>query len=101
MAGIYLELGGKKVVAWSLEWPGWCRIRASEEAALQALIDYEERYRVIAQRAGLEFEPGDLEVTARLPGDANTAWGIPSVLAPAEAEPMGVETTQRNVALLH
>ena len=41
MTDIYVELGGKKAIAWSLEWPGWCRIRASEEAAVQALIDYE------------------------------------------------------------
>ncbi len=100
MADIYLELGGKKVVSWSLEWPGWCRIRASEEAAMQALIDYEGRYRVVAQRAGLEFAPGDLTVKARLPGDANTAWGVPSVTAPVEAEPLGAVTAQRNVALL-
>ena len=100
MADIYLELGGKKVIAWSLEWPGWCRIRTSEEAAIQALIDTEGRYRVIAQRAGLEFAPGDLEVIERLSGDANTAWGSPSVSAPAEAGPIAAVTTQRNVALL-
>ena len=43
MTDIYLELGGKKAIAWSLEWPGWCRIRPNEEAAVQALIDYEDR----------------------------------------------------------
>ncbi len=52
MTDIYIELGGKKAIAWSLEWPGWCRIRTGEEAALQALIDTEARYRLIAQRAG-------------------------------------------------
>ena len=31
MTDIYVELGGKKAIAWSLEWPGWCRIRASED----------------------------------------------------------------------
>lgn len=100
MADIYLELGGKKVIAWSLEWPGWCRIRTSEEAAIQALIDTEGRYRLIAKRAGLEFAPGDLKAIARLPGDAKTAWGVPSVLAPAEAGPIAAGTTQRNLALL-
>ena len=52
MTAIYVELGGKKAIAWSLEWPGWCRIRTSEEAAVQALIETEARYRLIAQRAG-------------------------------------------------
>jgi hypothetical protein len=97
---IYLELGGKKFIAWSLDWPGWCRIRSSEDAAMQALVDTEPRYRLIAQRAGLDFSPGDLVVVERLSGNANTAWGVPSVLAPIEAEPLDSLTRERNVALL-
>ncbi len=100
MTEIYMELGGKKAIAWSLEWPGWCCIRKSEEEAVQALIDTDARYRLIAQRAGLEFAPGDLVVVERLPGDANTAWGVPSVLATAETRPIDAVTAQRNVALL-
>jgi hypothetical protein len=100
MTDIYVELGGKKAIAWSLEWPGWCRIRASEEAAVQALVDTEARYELIARRAGLSFVPGDLVVVERLPGDANTAWGIPSVLASAETRPIDATTAQRNVALM-
>ena len=100
MTDIYVELGGKKAIAWSLEWPGWCRIRTSEAAAVQALIDAEARYRLIAQRAGLSFAPDDLVVIERLPGDANTAWGVPSVLAPAETRPIDASTAQRHVALL-
>jgi len=101
MTDIYVELGSKKAIAWSLEWPGWCRIRTSEAAAVQALVDTQGRYRLIAQRAGLEFAPGDLVVVERLAGDANTAWGIPSVLASAETRPIDTLTAQRHVALLH
>ena len=100
MTDIYVELGGKKAIAWSLEWPGWCRIRTREEEAVQALIDYEARYWRIAQRAGLSFAPDDLVVVERLPGDANTAWGVPSVLASAETRPIDAATAQRNVLLL-
>lgn len=100
MTDIYIELGGKKAIAWSLEWPGWCRIRTSEAAAVQALIETETRYRLIAQRAGLSFAPGDLVVVERLPGDANTVWGVPSVLAPVETRPIDVTIAQRHVALL-
>ena len=100
MTDIYVESGGKKAIAWSLEWPGWCRIRASEEAAVQALIDAEARYRLIAQQAGYDFAPGDLVVVERLPGDANTAWGVPSVLASVETGPMDAANAQRNGALL-
>ncbi len=100
MTDIYIELAGKKAIAWSLEWPGWCRIRASEEAAVQALMETEARYRLIAQRAGLDFAPGALMVVERLAGDGLTAWGAPSVLAPAETRPLDASTARRNVALL-
>lgn len=100
MTDIYLELGKKKAVAWSLEWPGWCRIRKNEQEVIQALIDYEPRYRVIAQRAGLEFEPGELVVVERLQGDSNTDWGMPAVLAAAETRPMDAATAQRNIAII-
>jgi hypothetical protein len=100
MTDIFIELGGKKAIAWSLEWPGWCRIRTSEEAAVQALIETEARYRIIAQRAGLSFAPGALVVVERLAGDANMAWGVPSVLASAETRPLDATTAQCNVALL-
>lgn len=100
MTDIYVELGGKKAIAWSLEWPGWCRIRTSEETALQALIETEPRYQLIAQRAELEFVPGDLVVVEHLSGNANTAWGVPSVLAPIETSPIDVLAAQRYVALL-
>ena len=100
MTDIYIELGGKKAIAWSLEWPGWCRIRSNEEAAVQALIDYEARYGLIAQRAGQDFAPGELVVVERLQGDGKTAWGVPSVLAAAETRPIDATTAQRNVAIL-
>ncbi len=100
MTDIYIEVGGKKAIAWSLEWPGWCRIRANEEEAIKALIDYEDRYRLIAQRARLDFAPGNLVVAERLEGNSNTAWGVPAVMAPAESRPMDVATAQRNVAIL-
>ena len=67
---------------------------------MQALIDYESRYRLIAQRAGLDFAPGDLVVVERLQGNANTAWGVPSVMASAESRAIDAATAQRYVALL-
>ena len=67
---------------------------------MQALIDYEARYRLIAQRARQDFAPGNLVVVERLQGDANTAWGVPSVLASAETSPIDATTAERHVALL-
>ncbi len=100
MTDIYIELAGRKAIAWSLEWPGWCRIRKSEEEAVQALIETEARYRIIAQRARLDFAPDDLVIIERVPGDSNTAWGVPSVLVVADTRPIDALTASRNVALL-
>jgi hypothetical protein len=75
-------------------------MRSNEPAALQAMSETEDRYRLIAQRAGLDFAPGTLTVVERLAGDTSTAWGIPSVTAPAEQEPLDAASAQRYVALL-
>ena len=72
----------------------------SEEAAVQAFSDAEDRYRLIAQRTVQCFAPGNLVVVDRLPGDANTAWGLPSVMVSTEARPIDAVTAHCNVALL-
>jgi hypothetical protein len=100
MTNIYLELGKKKVCACSLEWPGWCRFGKTEVEAQQALIDSAPRYRVIAQRAGLDFEPGDLIIIEKVPGNATTDFGAPSIIATADTKPIDAAMAQRGVALL-
>ncbi|GAA2295349.1 hypothetical protein GCM10010149_49530 [Nonomuraea roseoviolacea subsp. roseoviolacea] len=100
MTRVYLELGSKKVFACSLEWPGWCRVTKGEEAALDLLMDYVPRYRVIAERAGLAFEPGDPVVAERVPGDATTDFGAPSTMPELDLEPLDAEEARRQVALL-
>ncbi|MEV0143660.1 MULTISPECIES: hypothetical protein [unclassified Nonomuraea] len=100
MTRVYLELGPKKVFACSLEWPGWCRVAKGEEAALDLLMDYAPRYRVIAGRAGLAFEPGEPVVAARVPGDTTTDFGAPSAMPDLDREPLGAEEAARQVALL-
>ncbi len=96
---IYLEVGQKKVAAYALEWPGWCRLARGRKEAVQALLDYVPRYRVIAQRAGLDFEPGDL-VTTEVAGDSNTDWGVPAIIVPADLEPVDAVRATKRVALL-
>jgi hypothetical protein len=55
---------------------------------------------LLAQRAGLEFAPGDLVVVQRLAGDSGTNWGIPSIQAPVDSRPLDAGSAQRSVALL-
>lgn len=98
--GIYIEQGAKKSIAWSQQWPGWCRVRKNEAEALEALRECVTRYRRIAARAGLLFEPGELVVVERLPGDGLTDWGAPSVLAPADTAPVDLEEARSAAVLL-
>ncbi|MEV2269384.1 hypothetical protein [Nonomuraea africana] len=100
MHRIYLELGPKKVFACSLDWPGWCRVDKSEELAIGRLVDYAPRYRVIAERAGLAFEPGEPVVVERVKGSATTDFGAPDAEPAADAEPVDPATAARDVALL-
>lgn len=100
MTSIYLETGPKKVFACSLEWPGWCRIAKGEEAAIERLMDYAPRYRVIAERAGLAFDPGDPVVAGRVEGSGVTDFGVPYVVPDLDLQPLPAETARREVALL-
>lgn len=100
MTSIYLELGRKRVFACSLDWPGWCRVDKSEEAAIAMLMDYVPRYRVVAERAGLAFEPGDPVVVERVKGGATTDFGAPESVPLADHAPVDAATAERDVALL-
>jgi hypothetical protein len=100
MTRTYLEVGPKKVFACSVEWPGWCRIGRSEELALEALVDYAPRYRVVAERAGLVFEPGDPVVEERAKGGSTTDFGAIEAIPQVDAQPVGAAEAERTVALV-
>ncbi len=75
---IGIELGAKRVFASALDYPGWARSARTEEAALEALVQYAPRYALIAARAGVEL-PTDfaLDVIERVPGNGTTDFGAP------------------------
>ncbi|MFG1702098.1 hypothetical protein ACFLIM_02795 [Nonomuraea sp. M3C6] len=100
MTRVYLETGPKKVFACSIDWPGWCRIAKGEEAAIDRLMEYVPRYRVVASRAGLEFAPGDPVVVARVPGSDTTDFGVPYAVPDLDLAPVLASEAERGVALL-
>ncbi|WP_214416253.1 hypothetical protein [Sphaerisporangium fuscum] len=100
MTDVYLEIGPKKVFACSLDWPGWCRVGKGEEGALERLEEYAPRYRVIAGRAGLPFEPGAPVVVERVPGDAMTDFGAPFAVPGLDARPVDAPVAERDTALV-
>ncbi|MEU7822556.1 hypothetical protein [Catellatospora sp. NPDC049133] len=100
MASIYLELGSKRIFACALEWPGWCRSGRDAERALAALTSYAERYAVVAERAKIPFEPGDVRVVERVRGGSTTDFGAPEQPASADFAPRDHDTAQRQAALV-
>ncbi len=100
----YLEVGGRRVFAGALEWPGWSRSGRTEDAALQALVDYGPRYAAaVAAAAGeltLPTDASDLEVVERLKGNATTDFGTPAVPPSADDRPLDEAELQRQAGLL-
>ena len=100
MTKIYLEQGKTKIVACSLEWPGWCRFGKTQETALAALLDSAPRYRVIAERAGVDFAPEAFVVVEQVIGDSTTDWGAPSLITTTDTHPVDGTSARQGVALL-
>jgi hypothetical protein len=95
---------GKRAVAFSLDWPGWSRGARSPELALETLESYRERYRTVADRAGManEFDAaGPLEVVEDRVGSGSTDfWGISFTPSTAERAPMTEAELDRGITLL-
>jgi hypothetical protein len=97
---VVIEIGQKKVFASAVDWPGWSRSAKTEEAALEELERYAERYQRVAELAGLERLPDDVEVIERLKGSGATDFGVPDRIAECEMEPMTDVEFERQVRLL-
>ena len=101
-----LESGpkAKRFVAFALDWPGWSRGAKGADLALETLESYRERYRPIAQIAGMadEFEAaGALEITEERVGTGSTDfWGISFSPSSTEHGPMSDAEFDRAVTLL-
>jgi hypothetical protein len=103
---VILEIGKgpRRVVAAATDWPGLDRWGPSEEAAIEKLDAYRERYAPVAERAGLvaEFKGEEsLRVVERVPGSSSTDfWGVAHVPSKAEAEVLSEAGLERRLALV-
>lgn len=101
---IYLEITPKRVFAGAVDWPGLDRGGRDEEAALQALLAAEPRYKEALGPAarGLRLPNGvdGFEVVERHEGDSGTEFGIPSSGTAADAEPVNPAALKRLTAIL-
>lgn len=101
---VYLEAGARRTFAMAVDWPGWGRAGRGEEAAVDALLAYRDRYAVVARAAGLELPGGAggpaVDVLARMPGNATTDFGAPGVVPALDGLAWTPPQPERQVALL-
>jgi hypothetical protein len=98
-----LEVADKRVFAWAVDWPGWCRAGRTDEDALEALATYLDRFAPVVARAGLRLPKtaGDrFDVRERVKGDATTEFGAPGAVAKSDREKVTPAVARRHVALL-
>ena len=82
---IYIEAGKNKVFASAYDWPGWSRGAKTEEAAIEALADYAERYEPVARRAGVKLPKPSFTVVERIKGGGATDFGVPYEQTPRDS----------------
>jgi hypothetical protein len=100
---VSLEVHPKRTFASALDWPGWCRSGKTEEAAIEALAGYLDRYRRVAERAGLKLgarAAREVEVVERLPGDATTAFGVPGAVGERDHDGLTARQAERRADLV-
>lgn len=94
----------KKSVAFSLDWAGWERGAKTPDIALENLESYRERYRAIADLAGMaeEFDAaGPIEIVEDRVGPGSVDfWGISFSPSSTEHDPMSEEALERGITLL-
>jgi hypothetical protein len=95
---------GKKAVAFAIDWPGWSRGAKTPDLALEVLESYRERYRPVAEAAGLVEEydaAGPLDIIEDEIGTGSTDfWGISFAPSGVEVEPMTPDDLDRKIRLL-
>jgi len=94
----------KRAVAFGIDWPGWSRGAKTAELAWETLESYRERYRPVADLAGLaaEFDAaGPLAIVEEKVGTGSTDfWGISFSPSAAEHGPMTEAELERGITLL-
>ena len=94
---VYFEEGKSSVFAAAIDWPGWCRHAKTTDAALEALLDYQDRYAAVLS---VPFKPGKLDVVGSVAGNRTTDFGAPAVDTPWDAEAITSRDLIRQVTVL-
>ena len=95
---------GKRSVAFARDWPGWSRGAKTADVAVETLESYRERYRPIADLAGMagEFDTaGPLEIVEDMVGAPSTDfWGISFLPSSTEHAQLERDEFDRGITVL-
>ena len=94
---VSVELGKTWSFADAVDWPGWCRRGKGEEAALEALLEYADRYALVT---GAPIEAGPVTIIGRSTGTATTDFGAPDARGPWDDEVLTEVEADRLLALV-
>jgi hypothetical protein len=101
---VFIEESQKKTFVVAVDWPGWARWGKDEQLALASLLDFAPRFARVMEAAGETFRiPAsidDLEIIARVEGNATTSFGAPDMQVDADKPPLSQEEYQRTLAIL-
>jgi hypothetical protein len=99
---VAIEAGTKRVFATAVDWPGWSRSAKTEEAALEALAAYSDRYARVAQAADEKLAAESLEfaVVERTSGGGGTDFGVPSNVTEQDRRSLTMAEAERRAKLV-
>lgn len=97
---VALEVGSRRVFAFALDWPGWCRSGRDEAGAVAALAAATDRYAGVAAAAGACLPGAGFEVVERLAGNATTDFGAPGAVAGADRRRLTPAAAERLARLV-
>jgi len=94
---VYLECGQKWTFACALDWPGWCRRAKGDEAAVEELLSYADRY---ASAVGMALPVETPAIVGRVTGNATTDFGAPALPTEWDLEALDDAELDRQLHLL-
>jgi hypothetical protein len=104
---VALECGRTWTFATALDWPGWCRRAKTadgQEAALDTLWEYADRYATVLRAAGLlkakRFPSGRSEILGTVSGNATTDFGAPAIAGSWDEDPLDAQERRRRTQIL-
>jgi hypothetical protein len=101
---VYIEKGRKKVLAGSVDWPGWVGMGESEAEALIALFEAADRYAAVMHAAQIDFNipvsRHDFDLLETVNGGFATDFGGPHVSPHTDSTTVSEEDYMKLQSLL-